>query len=1517
MLVTLLPWGGKAHARFNPLMTISQQVENEKANILIMLDTSGSMLGLPGGTFHSSSEVGVDCDGGDRCRVVPTAATCSGSGVPCGSDDECRQGRCEDGGDPCLVDLDCPQSGAACSATGVACQYNSDCAPASGTCSQGGACSTVSPCPSLNTCEYTGQSCPTAGGLCANTCAGSTAVACTSHSSCVTADTGATVSGLLARWKFDGNLTSTPAGLTLTAHKSNYTPAYVADRLATASRAYQGTTGGNFLHNATSATWNTITNTSGFSGAAWASFAGWLDLGVTSTTNPQYLALVARYMQDNASARTNNWRFALKLDNGAKLICFGHDRTTPATEVCWNTSSLPLNLNEWHHYAFTWANDVVVLYVDGKAKVSGVLALNPQSNTGAVTVGATLWDWTGPSDNSFTAISRLNGALDELRLYNRQLTTSEVQELSQICPTTNTCIAGAANVCSVPQNVCTATVTNRCVGGNTTSLCVRGGSGSAPLRMCQIGLQACVLDSQCTAPGDACVPSVSRAVAAKRALSSVLYRNQALVNFGLMTFTQSGYFPYYPVTGSTSVTQTDLMIKDRLEFVGCFPGGAPAATCATMARTYTLAASSNSRYRVRAGADDYVTVDQNWCGLTCTTSKGMGIYEGSYYAFTTTSATYNERATPIVRSTYEGKIINVGGVDHVYFEPKTNYNSSPESGTNRAPIKADVQCGGNNPCGTTCGARWDPQLAPFLDPTGASSSATVNAIAANLEKAWVGGLMFWGRTPTGCALKNDGAPDEQHSAYHYLAKLKSSDALSCRRNHVLLLTDGEPNGPGDNDTSGNGQCNAPACAADDPAAAGCRCRSVLAAQALRKDLGVATYVVAFAGDIAAGNGGEVTNNIARAGGTKAAYVAHNEFTLVKALQAAVLDALKGSYATSPPTPSSAVQLTSGVQLGSLVLESRVDFPSWGGHLHAYDPQAGLSWDAAAVSFDATANPDFWKQRRVWTWDGTQMVRVAVNSSGAVTNKAQLRALGLGSSDAEAERMARWMLGDPAMKNPAVLGGIINSTPIDVGPVGNSPLPGGGRFYTRYKDRPNLIYVGADDGMLHAFFTRDTTINGTTYRAGSEAFAFIPRDMLPVVARLYGTGGQLPAPQDHVFGLASSPKVKNVCVSSCTDDATAVWKTLLFMSEGPGGNESFVVDITDTFDESGVASPPLRMTWHTADVSEASRYDGYLGQTFSVPAFVYGKGSTLDDYRVLFTSGYGGTGQGTTLISAQARNGRILDAQTLNPPFGCAVPYTALTDVATARNHAASEQQQTVAGYFGDTWGNLWRYVPTVGLLGNTLATGTISPVLQAGCDQPLHFSPTVVQLDRDGGTGQPGAIYLVQVTNSPLDDETRWFGRSRMIIRKDLASGGLVVPDLGFGTAGQITLEVGGTDICSGTPCVPLPEKARPLATPLAALKADGSGFVVFSVWYVPATCTKGETFFTAHEVSGSSDTVTQRLGVSLANEPVTGIVVVGGKLYYIDSQRGLREIPGTTLALSARRGGDDGYRRTSWVEVP
>ncbi len=105
----------ESDARVNPLVIIERQLH--KANMLIVLDTSGSMTGLPGGLFTNSSEAGVDCDDGLNCRNGGVLGVCKvWAGRTCQSDDDCKTGYCQkDGVTQCSSTADCPQDPGACS----------------------------------------------------------------------------------------------------------------------------------------------------------------------------------------------------------------------------------------------------------------------------------------------------------------------------------------------------------------------------------------------------------------------------------------------------------------------------------------------------------------------------------------------------------------------------------------------------------------------------------------------------------------------------------------------------------------------------------------------------------------------------------------------------------------------------------------------------------------------------------------------------------------------------------------------------------------------------------------------------------------------------------------------------------------------------------------------------------------------------------------------------------------------------------------------------------------------------------------------------------------------------------------------------------------------------------------------------------------------------------------------------------------------------------------------------------
>jgi hypothetical protein len=429
-------------------------------------------------------------------------------------------------------------------------------------------------------------------------------------------------------------------------------------------------------------------------------------------------------------------------------------------------------------------------------------------------------------------------------------------------------------------------------------------------------------------------------------------------------------------------------------------------------------------------------------------------------------------------------------------------------------------------------------------------------------------------------------------------------------------------------------------------------------------------------------------------------------------------------------------------------------------------------------------------------------------------------------------------------------------------------------------------------------------------------------MFDTLTRLFVQGGQVANPDKHIFGLANSPKVKNMCMANCADGDNAVWKTILVQGDGYGGRDVFALDITNPVSEMGFTEPPVMPLWHGQNPDLRGDYDLSVGQTISVPGFFLHKSPTMNDQRLIMGSGYPDDGapatQGRRLVIAQAQTGQVLETHTVSSGRSCPQEYTVLADVATAKNFEKNQDGRLRAAYFGDTWGQLWRYD------GKGVAV-----VEDFGCEAPLHFSPTVIQLDRDDSSNRSGESYLVQVTNSALDNDTYAFKASEMVIMKETKDqDGDATLDVNFGSSGKLKLTVGEKEMCAvtspGGGCTRLmPTHARPAGTPLAILKKDGSGFQSMSMWYAEDRqgCSKGTSWFLIHEVVGSS--VALKQAVEVAQEPVTSPVVVGGRIFVVGSQ-GSVEITAdiesslsTGTASPVDNAGVGIYEILGWSEVP
>jgi len=349
---------------------------------------------------------------------------------------------------------------------------------------------------------------------------------------------------------------------------------------------------------------------------------------------------------------------------------------------------------------------------------------------------------------------------------------------------------------------------------------------------------------------------------------------------------------------------------------------------------------------------------------------------------------------------------------------------------------------------------------------------------------------------------------------------------SCGKNFVVLLTDGLPS----TDKSGNPLTN-PTFAIDQAAAAA---SSLYASN-------VSTYVVGFA--LPYGTDPTTLNKLAKSGGTGASYYADDYASLNAAFSTIFSDIIAKTSSASAMAANS-TRLTTD----TVVYQARFNSGDWSGQLLAIDLES--SGAPGAVLWDAADEVPMPAARNIKTWSGT----AGIDFAWASLTAAQQTALG-------SEAVLTYLRGEASgeIKNGGTLrnrgnrlGDIVNSDPVYVGSqnFGYDALPGTeGLAYKAFlatkTSRPNMLYVGANDGMLHGFDAM----------TGAERLAYVPNAVFANLASLASPT------YAHRYYVDGSPWAGDAYFQR-VGEAAPKWRTVLVGGTGAGGKAIFALDVSN-------------------------------------------------------------------------------------------------------------------------------------------------------------------------------------------------------------------------------------------------------------------------------------------------------------------------------------------------------------------
>jgi type IV pilus assembly protein PilY1 len=307
------------------------------------------------------------------------------------------------------------------------------------------------------------------------------------------------------------------------------------------------------------------------------------------------------------------------------------------------------------------------------------------------------------------------------------------------------------------------------------------------------------------------------------------------------------------------------------------------------------------------------------------------------------------------------------------------------------------------------------------------------------------------------------------------------------------------------------------------------------------------------------------------------------------------------------------------------------------------------------------------------------------------------------------------------------------------PFSDATNPGYSAFKATWATRLTVVYVGANDGMLHAVngalaaTSTSTPPLETSPTFGQEMFAYIPRALFqgPTAPNTDGLASLGNPSFVHHYMVNATPNVADVDFARVPTAAKAKatpaagvsdWRSVLIGGLGKGGKAYYALDVTDPASmASSQATAAQKVLWEFNN--STTGMSGQLGFSYGDPLVMKTK---KYGWVVMFTSGYNNADGKGYFIFVNPKTGALLEMVStgVGSPASDAGLAHAEAFIVDATDGTAD------AVYAGDLLGNFWRLdvTSTTGTYadaGKLVKLATLTDASASANPQPVTSRPSI------------------------------------------------------------------------------------------------------------------------------------------------------------------------------------------------